>query len=351
VPSGIFQNRDDGVYADFENNFCCSLRCGRAKGRELKSLVNKGDEKRKRSGKVYTVLRDGTKRLAIVSENLRVLALQPVGKKLPFFLINSFPNFIEVVKLLGDDHPVLSLIGDESPEASRTYNISGEAAAHVESILAWQPDGPFMLGGCSASGVVAFEAAQQLVARGHKVALLVLFDTPSPDFIRASSPLRMSLEYHWAAIERLSLRQIPGYATVKLLRLVAKTARLLGFDLHSFGGAASQESAPFQPRIDGYRAYRAAPYRGTVLIVRRHADHDARHRDEQLGWGRVVAGRVHLCEVSATEHLEIFKADLDQQLVGRKLRQLFDATAACNELANSTAQNNTLERFSIARSV
>jgi thioesterase domain-containing protein len=304
---------------------------------DLKKVLIQGDENRRHSDrKVYTVLRGGTKRLAIVNDALRLLELQPAGKKRPFFLINSFPHFIDVVKLLGDDRPILSLIGEESREASRTYSISGEAARHLDSILARQPQGPFMLGGCSASGVVAFEAAQQLVARGHEVALLVLFDTPSPDFVRASSPLRMSLEYHRAAIRRLSWRQIPGYAALKLLSLAVKGSRMLGFELNGLRDARSPELAPFQARIDSYREYWAAPYRGTVLIIRQRSDRDQRHSDDQLGWGRVVSGKLEVCEVSATEHMDIFKTNFDQQLVARKLRQLFEETSPCIEHANCT---------------
>jgi thioesterase domain-containing protein len=44
-----------------------------------------------------------------------------------------------------------------------------------------QPSGPYVLGGYSFGGVVALEIAQQLVARGERVALLVLLDPPSLD--------------------------------------------------------------------------------------------------------------------------------------------------------------------------
>ena len=37
------------------------------------------------------------------------------------------------------------------------YTIADEADAHIKTILARQPHGPYLLGGCSASGIVAYE--------------------------------------------------------------------------------------------------------------------------------------------------------------------------------------------------
>jgi aspartate racemase len=51
------------------------------------------------------------------------------------------------------------------------------AAHYVENLLQFQPEGPYLLGGYSMGGTVAFEMAQQLVARGHTVAFLGIIDT------------------------------------------------------------------------------------------------------------------------------------------------------------------------------
>src|SRR5262249_22243878 len=48
---------------------------------------------------------------------------------------------------------------------------------YVKEIQTLQPQGPYFLGGLSFGGVIAFEMAQQLYAKGQTVALLALFDT------------------------------------------------------------------------------------------------------------------------------------------------------------------------------
>ena len=56
------------------------------------------------------------------------------------------------------------------------------AVSLVNSILDYQKEGPYYLGGWSASGVVAYETARQLMEQGHQVALLAMFDTANPVF-------------------------------------------------------------------------------------------------------------------------------------------------------------------------
>src|SRR6266567_3409711 len=50
------------------------------------------------------------------------------------------------------------------------------ATAYIESMRAVQPEGPYLLGGFCGGGVIAFEIAQQLRAKGQVVDLLVLLE-------------------------------------------------------------------------------------------------------------------------------------------------------------------------------
>src|SRR2546426_110717 len=50
------------------------------------------------------------------------------------------------------------------------------AAAHIKSMRAVQPEGPYLLGGWCNGGLVAYEMARQLHAVGQAVDLLVLMD-------------------------------------------------------------------------------------------------------------------------------------------------------------------------------
>jgi thioesterase domain-containing protein len=55
-------------------------------------------------------------------------------------------------------------------------SVEGIAGHYVDILMAFQPEGPLMLGGWSVGGPIALEMAQQLKAKGRTVALLMVVD-------------------------------------------------------------------------------------------------------------------------------------------------------------------------------
>jgi thioesterase domain-containing protein len=70
----------------------------------------------------------------------------------------------------------LGLDGQDEPHR----DIAAMAADYVDKLRALQPEGPYLLGGHSFGGVIAYEMASQLVQAGQEVALLAMFDTMLP---------------------------------------------------------------------------------------------------------------------------------------------------------------------------
>ena len=275
--------------------------------------------------KFYTILRENVKSLTIVPENTQIVALQPAGHRPPFFMVDSYPYFIDVVRLTGTDQPVLSLVGYEETQ-SESYTILDEANAHVKTILDRQPDGPYMLGGCSASGIVAYEIAQRLRALGHEVGLLVLFDTPNPYFMREYSDFWMSITSYRTDLSKLRWSEIPGWITEKFRGLkdrkpiwlpsISNTVNRKPGIMDQFG--------PSSPRVIAARRYRPEPYSGRFLLVKRERDLVGRYRDPNFGWGEVVSGEIEICKVTSADHLEIFKPEIDRSTVAQRLRRSID---------------------------
>jgi len=111
-----------------------------------------------------------------------LVAIQSKGWKPPFFVVHAAGGgvlyYSDLAKHLGADQPFYALrsLGlDDNEEPLST--IKTMAGRYVTEIRRVQPKGPYYLGGLSLGGVVAFEMAQQLLAIGEKVGLLVLFDT------------------------------------------------------------------------------------------------------------------------------------------------------------------------------
>jgi thioesterase domain-containing protein len=272
----------------------------------------------------YTILRGETKSLAIVSKNTRLVALQPVGERAPFFMASSYPYFIDVVKLIGTERPVLSLIVPEETGLSQVYGISTEAAVHVRTILERQSEGPYLLGGCSRGGLVAYEAAQQLQALGHEVGLLVLFDTPNFCLMPGGTPplpretpsrrrrRRLFDTPHWYLLPSAGI-----WACLAAMRVALERIR---------GRDAPRREAELAEALE----YRPAPYSGRLLLVKRHRglSWQEQYLEPDFGWGETVRGGVEICLVGAADHLEIFKSEVDRVLVAQTLRRCFDEAEA-----------------------
>ena len=302
--------------------------------REMASVLEEAKRSELEDGRksFHVVLRDGAKSLAMVPADGPLVALQTAEGRPPFFIVDSFPYFIDVVKLLGTDQPVVSMIPRESAQRSSTdYSIAEEAAAHVRTILECQPSGPYMLGGCCAAGIVAYEVAQQLRSRGHEIELLALFDSHNPRFVRAYSNLRTSLTFNRAAFMRRRWNEIPAWMAAKLAKAV-KAMRPLGSSIPEDEGQSSiTDPTRFRlwpARGRAIKKYRPKPFAGRVVVFKRPTNLGGRYLDARLGWGEVVRGEIDVVQLGVSKHLDLFKADSDRALVAQKLRNSIDEIVA-----------------------
>ncbi|MGH8535950.1 MAG: condensation domain-containing protein [Gammaproteobacteria bacterium] len=114
-----------------------------------------------------------------------LVAIQPNGAKLPFFCMpgggGNVIYLYELARHLGPDQPFYGLQAVGLDGKSRPHTrIEDMAACYIEQIRTVQPQGPYLLGGHSFGGNVAFEMSQQLQRQGQDIALLVIFDTGAP---------------------------------------------------------------------------------------------------------------------------------------------------------------------------
>ncbi|MCY1022339.1 non-ribosomal peptide synthetase [Pyxidicoccus sp. MSG2] len=107
--------------------------------------------------------------------------------KRPFFCIHPVGGtvlaYAELAHLLGPDQP---FYGVQSPglegEAPPVGSLEDLAARYLEAVRAVQSRGPYLLGGWSMGGSLAFEMARQLASQGEEVGLLALIDTYAQTF-------------------------------------------------------------------------------------------------------------------------------------------------------------------------
>ncbi|MEW6732307.1 MAG: amino acid adenylation domain-containing protein [Acidobacteriota bacterium] len=121
---------------------------------------------------------------SVISASALVI-IQPRGSKRPFFCVHPAGGnvlcYVNLARHLGLDQPFYGLQARGlNAAAEPDTNIKDMAACYIEAIRTVQPHGPYLLGGWSMGGLVAFEMAQQLRKQNEEVAKIVLFDTWSP---------------------------------------------------------------------------------------------------------------------------------------------------------------------------
>jgi amino acid adenylation domain-containing protein len=131
------------------------------------------------------------------------------GFFVPFYTRGSGPAFFLVHSVIGDVvgcrhlvrllDPNQRIYGIQVPPELRTSDfvssVEQMASRYVEELLAFEPQGPYLLGGWSAGGPIALEMAQQLRARGYDVPLLVSIDAAPANTGGGTS--RSSPLYSW----------------------------------------------------------------------------------------------------------------------------------------------------------
>jgi hypothetical protein len=118
----------------------------------------------------------------VADQRERVVPVQTGGCKRPFFFLHGHwqgaPFFcFSLARELGSDQPFYALEPYQFDGLPVPPTVETMAAAHLKSMRAVQPEGPYLLGGWCNGGLVAYEMARQLHAAGQAVDLLVLMDS------------------------------------------------------------------------------------------------------------------------------------------------------------------------------
>jgi len=168
------RSRDIEVWADGDR-----LRCNAPAGVLTPELR---DQLQQRKYDILEFLRSaGT----LARQQRAIVPLQPGGKRTPIFAVAGHNGDVfcyrAFVQHLGDDQPLYGLQppgldGQREPLA----RVEDLAAYFAAQIRAFRPDGPYIIAGFCAGGMIAFELARQLLEHRTAISFLALFGAPYP---------------------------------------------------------------------------------------------------------------------------------------------------------------------------
>jgi thioesterase domain-containing protein/acyl carrier protein len=202
----------------------------------------------------------------------------------PLFAICGIHLYREFAETLSETQSVYGIFLQEEVDAMATdeehfsfeelETIEQRAANYFEQIRSVQPHGPYVIGGVSYGGLLAFEIAQQLIAAGEQVDLVVIIDTLMRNRIRRPLHRRLvSLAGSVIKAFHKAWRKAAG------LYKERSEARRLG-------------EIRTQIHIETAARYAAAPYDGEVMLVRamEQLPGSGYKADPLLGWGHLLRG-------------------------------------------------------------
>lgn len=173
--------------------------------------------------------------------------------------------------------------GDRAPSVEKM------AAWYVETVRELQPHGPYFLIGFCFGGVLAYEAAQQLIRAGEEVSSLVMLDSTLRSIMRRR-PERLATRLRRRALTRSDV--LPRSLQRRWLGedWVTETMRLDRVRRRVYGRAM--------------RRYQVRPYPGRALLVRPEgsaAAYKGAGVDESWGWAELVE-RLELDSITGDHH-------------------------------------------------
>ena len=262
------------------------------------------------------------------------------AKRSPFFCVHAVGGNVleyrDLAQLLGADQPVYGLQAKGLDGKSQPHISIKEMAAHyLKEMREVQPAGPYMLGGRSSGGTIAFEMACQLEAAGEQVAVLALLDTyPAGYFklLRNASTFtgRATRVLHkWRSHVR-NLRKLVGmeklrYIARKLSYAPAKAKHRIYRRAYKLYRKFGKPLPPVLQNIEeinfaAVKDYEPQVYSGDVALFLASdltADYDLIE-----GWRELVRGWIQTHEISG-DHLNIVKEPHVGEVASR-LRAMLD---------------------------
>jgi amino acid adenylation domain-containing protein len=241
-----------------------------------------------------------------------VLALQPRGTRQTIFWLDYV--CADLASVIGDDQPLVSVALTARDFASMrdAAAMKDIAACALRKVMAFQPEGPYTLGGYCRGGIIAYEIASQLRAAGEEVGLLIMVDAPNPSYMQSCDSVKRKVNYLNYAVKRaarIGIRKGLVHFCDHLPRFVVRATRR----------PADAETAAFHEVMQAATlAYRPSAYDGKVLLLL--ASERPPHVNFLTGWQAVVSHNLRV------QYLDGHHRDL---LTGTNAQIVADAISFC----------------------
>jgi amino acid adenylation domain-containing protein len=266
------------------------------------------------------------------------------GNKPPLYIMHGSGLTVLIFHALAmgldPDQPVFGLQARGLNGVDEPFDNMEEIAAHyVAEILEQNPNGPYNLAGYSFGGIVAFEMAKQLKARGREVNMLAIFDTNADHSSQFDDwALKMSKKFK---------RQFPKFKFImgSFKKYPAETlAYQISFLKNKFinllirAGIAKkmkEEHLDFADLINykhniAFEKYKLEPYNGSIDLFRVKNRMYFLDDPVYLGWKPYALQGINIHEISGDHKTFLLAPNVEE--LSRILGQIIDQRNSGKEI-------------------
>ena len=262
-----------------------------------------------------------------------LVPIQPKGSKRPLFLLHAKGTSVLVYRnlanYLGTERPIYGIQPQGlNGEVEMLTTVEEMAAYYIQEIQKIQPIGPYLLGGYSFGGELAFEMSRQLHQQGEKVDKLILLDSNGPNSSKRL-PFSQRIIIHLNNL----IEKKHNYVIEKVLDWKRWLQSDLQRNFQKLSAKVFQNSnIPLSLRLhktiearnlQARRNYQPQFYPGKVILMRTEGTRGGKvglERDKYLGWKDLVGEEIDVYSVPG-HHLSMLEEP--------HVRQLAEAVKSC----------------------
>lgn len=255
-----------------------------------------------------------------------LVEIKKTGSQRPFFCLHAAGgnvlNYLQIAAHLDIDQPMYGIQSIGLDGRTKPIKKLEKMASHyIQAIRSIQPHGPYLLGGGSMGGMIAFEVAQQLKRAGENISLLIMFDTLGPnnkkytlsgDLKGTTNKLRLI----WDGIRSKKHVEKMQFICEKLKTSTSIRVKELLCSIYYLFNIPISHNIRYwyieQVNIRALLNYTPKYYDGDITLISGSIEENSVYSDPKRGWESIVLGNIHLYNIASMHETLVEKKELSQ---------------------------------------
>lgn len=247
-----------------------------------------------------------------------LVAIQPQGGRVPLFLVppsaTTGMRFARLAERLGHDQPIysfnhLGLDGLQEAQGS----VEEMVELYIREMLAFKPQGPYIVGGLCFGSQVALEMARQLTEQGRQVPALILLDPGVP------------FKEHAGKREKRRGGNRFNNALNHLLRgtifkRIGKFINKINYRLNVARKRTGNVTSTHQTHRQAMVRFTTRAYAGRTLFFQS----EARQKTLDTAWRELLTGQVDYFVLPGSTHADFYEKEKNLRAIAATLAAYLD---------------------------